>query len=151
MLLFIGTAGSGWARPHPTPTPSPSPPPADPAVTKLVRQQFVTWQAGVIDKELYSEQVLSKLTDAKIADTSHALGAMGALNEAVFLGPWIEPDFPPGASGYIYKMRCTDGDIYVLMALDAHGKIASILFKDRLDVETVTPGPSTAPIPTDRP
>jgi hypothetical protein len=39
-------------------------------------------------------------------------------------------------------MRCTSGNIYLWLALDAQGKIATILFKNRLDVETVTPAPS---------
>ncbi|MGC1381153.1 MAG: hypothetical protein WA814_09065, partial [Candidatus Baltobacteraceae bacterium] len=145
--LVAGAETVALARPHAAPTPSPSPPPADPAITKLVRQQFVTWQAGVVDKGLYADQVLAKITDEKISATSHALGELGALTDTVFLGPWIEPDFPPGARGYIYQMQCSRGDIYLLMALDAQGKIASILFKDRLDVETVTPGPSPIPTP----
>jgi hypothetical protein len=33
------------------------------------------------------------------------------------------------------------------LAFDAQGKIATILFKNRLDVETVTPSPS--PLPTE--
>ena len=88
--------------------------------------------------------MLRKLTDAKIADTSTALGQLGALTDVVYLGPWIAPDFPPGARGYVYQMRCTSGNIYLWLALDAQGKIATILFKNRLDVETVTPAPSPA-------
>ncbi len=136
----------GFARPHAAPTASPSPTPiADPAITQLVRQQFVQWQAGTINKSLYAQQVLDKLTDAKIADTSTALGQLGALIDVVFLGPWIAADFPSGARGYAYQMRCSSGNIYLWIALDAHGKIATILFKNRLDVETVTPVPSPSP------
>lgn len=144
---IVSVAAPGFARPHATPTPSPSPTPiADPVITKLARQQFVQWQAGTINKSLYAKQVLDKLTDAKIADTSTALSQLGALTDVVFLGPWIAPDFPPGARGYAYQMRCTSGNMYLWLALDAQGKIATILFKSRLDVETVTPAPSpTAP------
>ncbi len=134
------------ARPHATPTPQPTPTPvADPAITKLARQQFVQWQAGIINKSLYAQQVLDKLNDAKIANTSAALGQLGALIDVVFLGPWVAADFPPGARGYAYQMRCTSGNIYLWLALDAQGKIATILFKNRLDVETVTPAPSPTP------
>jgi hypothetical protein len=42
-------------------------------------------------------------------------------------------------------MRCVSGNIYLWLALDAEGKIATIFFKDRLDVETVTPAPSPSP------
>jgi hypothetical protein len=144
--MALASAAPGLARPHATPTPAPTPTPiADPAITKLARQQFVSWQAGTINKSLYAQQVLDKLDDAKIAQTSEALGQLGALIDVVFLGPWIAPDFPPGARGYAYQMRCTSGNIYLWLALDAKGKIATILFKNRLDVETVTPTPSPSP------
>ncbi len=131
-----------FARPHATPTPAPTPTPvADPAITKLVRAQFVQWQAGIINKNLYAQQVLDKLSDSTISQTSKSLAQLGALTEMVYLGPWIEADFPPGARGYVYQMRCTSGNIYLWLALDPQGKIATILFKNRLDVETVTPAP----------
>lgn len=146
--LLGALAAPAMARPHATPTPAPTPTPiADPAITKLATQQFVQWQAGVIDKNLYAQQVLDKLTDAKIADTSKALGQLGALTSVVYMGRWIEPDFPAGARGYIYQMRCLSGNIYLWLALDAQGKIATIYFKDRLDVETVTAPPSAPPSP----
>jgi hypothetical protein len=145
-VALVSAAAPSFARPHSTPTPAPTPTPiADAAITKLARQQFVSWQAGTINKSLYAQQVLDKLNDAKIADTSTALGQLGALIDVVFLGPWIAPDFPPGARGYAYQMRCTSGNIYLWLALDAQGKIATILFKNRLDVETVTPAPSPTP------
>jgi len=28
------------------------------------------------------------------------------------VGRWINPNFPPGARGYIYQMRCTSGNVY---------------------------------------
>jgi hypothetical protein len=144
-ILFALMAPAG-ARPHGTPTPAPTPTPvADPAITKLARQQFVEWQAGVINKSLYAQQVLDKLNDEKISNTSRALGQLGALDDVVYLGAWIAPDFPPGARGYIYQMRCASGNIYLWLALDSTGKIATIFFKDRLDVENVTPGPSPTP------
>lgn len=128
------------ARPHPTPSPSPTPV-ADPEITHLVRQQFVAWQAGDVNEHLYAQQVLDKLTDAKIADTSKALGQLGALTDTVYIGPWVDPSFPPGARGYIYQMRCVDGNVYLVLALDPQGKIATIFFKNRLDTETFTPAP----------
>ncbi|MBV9699856.1 MAG: hypothetical protein JO078_07005 [Candidatus Eremiobacteraeota bacterium] len=134
------------ARPHATPTPMPTPTPVeDPSITKLVRTQFVLWQAGSVNKDLYAQQVLDKLSDATIAQTSKGLAQLGALTEVVYLGPWIEPDFPPGARGFVYQMRCTIGNVYLFLALDPQGKIATILFKNRLDVETVTPRPSPPP------
>ncbi len=135
------------ARPHATPTPSPAPV-ADPAITRLARQQFVQWQAGVVNKSMYDQQVLDKLTDTKIADVSQALGRLGALTNMVYIGPWIEPDFPADAHGYIYQMQCVEGNVYLWLAVDSQGKIATIFFKDRLDVQTVTPSPSARPTPS---
>ena len=53
------------------------------------------------------------------------------------MGPWLSADFPPGAKGYLYHMLCSDGAIYFWIALDPQGKIATILFKNRLDIENV--------------
>jgi hypothetical protein len=142
-LVFAALTVTSLARPHVTPSPSPSPPPvADPAITQLARQQFVSWQAGIVNRHLYAVQVLDKLSDEKVADTSRALGQLGALTNAVFIGPWADPSFPAGARGYIYQMQCQSGNIYLWLALDSQGKIATIFFKNRLDTETITPAPS---------
>ncbi|HVN69921.1 MAG TPA: hypothetical protein VMU38_09785 [Candidatus Binatia bacterium] len=146
ILLAVLAPAPGSARPHATPTPSPTPAPvADPAVTKIARTQFVQWQAGTVNKSLYADKVLPQLTDQKIADTSKALGELGALTDTTYIGRWINPEFPPGATGYIYQMHCISGNIYLWLALDAEGKIATIFFKSRLDVETITPAPSATP------
>jgi hypothetical protein len=142
-LVLAAFAMPGLSRPRATPTPLPTPTPiADPAITKVARQQFVAWQAGTVNKSLYAPQVLGKLSDTKIAETSAALAQLGALIDVAYLGRWISADFPTGAHGYAYQMRCTSGNIYLWLAFDAQGKIATILFKNRLDVETVTPAPS---------
>jgi hypothetical protein len=142
-LLLAMLALPSWGRSHATPTPSPTVAPvADPAITKVARQQFVDWQAGVVKKDLYADKTAVQLTDAKIADTSSKLGQLGALTDTVYIGPWVNPDAPPTVRGYIYQMRCVSGNVYLWMAMDDQGKIASLFFKDRLDVETITPAPS---------
>jgi hypothetical protein len=147
LALLIAGPATGSARPHATPAPTPTPV-ADPVITKLARQQFVQWQAGSVNKSLYAPETVAKLTDEKIADTARALGQLGALTDMVYIGRWINPEMPM-MSGYIYQMRCTDGNVYLWLALQPDGKIASIIFKNRLDVENVTPGPSPAPTPTE--
>ncbi len=142
--LVLAASPTTSARPHSSPTPSPTPPPADPAITALARQQFVQWQAGVVNRKLYDAEVLPQLTDTKIAQTSQLLGQLGALDGTVYVGPWFNPDHPQ-LHGYIYQMRCTQGNVYLWLALDPAGKIANIFFKNRLDVETVTPTPSETP------
>jgi hypothetical protein len=146
-LLIVGLlAAPSWARPHSTPTPAPTPTPvADPAITKIARQQFVQWQAGTINKSLYAPQVTTQLTDARVSTTSQQLGELGALTDTVYVGRWINPQFPADMQGYIYQMRCTQGNVYLWMAIDSQGKIASFIFKNRFDVETVTPTPSATP------
>lgn len=142
MLAMLTTVAA--AKPKATPSPEPTPAPvSDPAVDRLVRQQFVQWQAGTINKSLYDGQVLAKLTDDKVSATSQALAALGPLTDAVYLGPWLSADFPAGARGYLYHMICSDGAIYFWIALDPQGKIATVLFKNRLDVENVKPSPAT--------
>jgi hypothetical protein len=142
--LVLAATASLSARTHATPTPSPTPV-ADPSITKIARQQFVQWQAGIVNKSLYAPKVLPQLTDAKISDTSTKLAELGALTDTVYIGRWLNPDFPAGASGYIYQMRCVLGNVYLWLALQGDGKIATIFFKNRLDVENVTPSPSATP------
>jgi hypothetical protein len=150
-LLWLNAAPV-WARSRPSPTPSPSPTPvADPAITTLVRQQFVAWQAGSVNKSLYVPAVQAKLTDAKINDVSHALGRLGPLLHTVFIGPFVAPDLPPGARGYIYQMRCREGNVYLWLIRDAQGKIGTIFFKDKLTTETVEVPASAAPSPPPSP
>jgi hypothetical protein len=144
VAAMLAVPAASWGRSHATPSPSPTPV-ADPAITKIARAQFVQWQAGVVNKSLYSGALVPQLTDQKIADTSRALGQLGALSDAVFIGNWIDPNFPAGTRGYIYQMRCVVGSVYLWMALDANGKIARFFMRNRLEAVTVTPSPSAPP------
>jgi len=150
LALSFACAGSAGARTKATPTPEPTPTPvADPAVTKLIMQQFVAWQAGNINKSLYAPAVVSKLTDDKINQVSHALGMLGPLTGEVFIGPFTAQDVPPDAHGYIYQMQCREGNVYMWMIVDNTGKIATVFFKDRITTEDVevpgTGAPSSPP------
>lgn len=144
VIALVAAPATSSARPR-TPTPSPSPTPvADPAITKIARQQFVAWQAGIVNKSLYAVPAAARLTDATIADTARALGQLGPLTDLVYVGRWLNPDMPQ-LNGYIYQMRCSSGNVYLWLALEPDGKIASIVFRNRLDVENVTPSPSATP------
>lgn len=152
VLLAFVVFGVAHARPHPTPSPSPSPTPvADPSVSKLVRQQFVAFQAGNINKDVYAPQLRPKLTDAMVADLSRKLAVLGPLVNMVYLGRFYTSDIPSDAHGYIYQMLCNEGNVYLLTILDAQGKIATIYFKDKLTTEDVevpagsTPSPEASP------
>lgn len=145
-LLFAVPAG---ARSKPTPSPAPTvAPSADPAVTKLIRQQFLAWQVGSIDKTLYDPQLVAQMTDAKIADTSKHIAPLGALTATDYVGPFSGEDFPEGAHGYIYQMTCSNAKIYVWMVVTAAGKIATMKFTDTLTTEDVSAPPdANAPTP----
>jgi hypothetical protein len=137
------------ARPKPAPTPSPTPTPvADPAITKIARQQFVAWQAGTVNRSAYDPGVQAKLSQDKIDDVSRRLGTLGPLTDTVYIGPLITSDLPPNAHGYIYQMVCREGAVYLWMILDGQGKIATIFFKDKLTTETVEVPATAAPSPT---
>mgnify|MGYP001420755028 CR=1 FL=1 len=148
MVAAIALSAPVAARPSATPTPAPTPAPvADPAVTKVARQQFVAWQAANINKALYAPQVIPKLTDAKVNDVAHVLAALGPLDDTAFVAPFSAEDIPPDAHGYIYQMRCANGNIYMWMILDGDGKIATVFFKDKLDVETIERPAAPSPRP----
>lgn len=152
LLFCLICAAVAHARPSPTPTPSPSPTPvADPAITKIVRQQFVAWQSGSLNKSLYSAGVQGKLTDAMVDDVSKKLAALGPLVDTVYIGPFFTNDLPADARGYIYQMECQNGKVFLLTILDAKGKIATIFFKDKLTTETVEVPASSAPAPEPSP
>ena len=139
----VSPAGAkGKATPSPSPTVAPS---ADPAITKLARQQFVAWQAGTINKNLYVPEVAEKMTDAKVADVSRHIAPLGALLDLSYVGPFVGQDFPDGAKGHIYQMTCSNGKVYEWLVIDADGKIATIYFRDTLtteDIEAPAPSPT---------
>ncbi len=141
----VGAAPAG-AKAKPTPSPVPTAAPvADPAVTKLARQQFVAWQAGTIDKKLYVPEVAVKMTDDKVQDVSRHIGPLGALLDLTYVGPFVGADFPDGAHGHIYQMTCSNGKVYEWLVIDADGKIATIYFRDTLtteDIEAPAPSPT---------
>ena len=99
------------------------------AITKLARQQFVSWQAGNVNQHLYAVQVHGKLTDEKVAETSRALGQLGALNDAVYIGPWADSSARRARTVTSTKWAANRGNIYLWLALDAQGRIATIFLR----------------------
>jgi hypothetical protein len=135
VLVAFAPAGPALARPHPTPTPTatPAPGPEDPAITQIARREFVAWQAGVIDKSRYADVTSTKMLPDKVADTSRALSALGALQHTEWLGPLALPaDSPPGVKGYLYRMTCSNAAVYEQLTMAPDGKIDGIFFGDKL-------------------
>jgi hypothetical protein len=134
VAVALAPLGAG-ARGHATPTPTASPtlPPEDPAITLIVRREFVSWQAGTINLDRYAESSRPSLTPDKIAETSKNLGGLGTLESTEWLGPIQIIDAPPGVKGsYLYKMHCELADVYAELTMMADGKIAGLLFRDKL-------------------
>ena len=126
LVLTLGAA-------KPTPSPSPTPlPPEDPAITALARHEFVSWQAGVIDKDHYVPAASDTLTDAAIQNMSSALSGLGALVRVEWFGHFNIIGGPPGTVGYTYRMDCTNDAIYEQLMIGPDGKIDSINFLKKL-------------------
>lgn len=141
-LLVALCAAPALARRHTaTPTPAPTPiPPADPAVTAIARREFVTRQAGVVDRGRLTTEYNTRLTAAELEHESELLGPFGALVGITYLGPIDVPSgTPPTYHAYLYKMICTNGVIYERLLLDPGGKVADEVYSDTEAIPTPTP------------
>ena len=105
--------------------PSPKPTAEDPKVHKLAVQQFLAWQSGTINRDLYSDQVNSDLTDDVLDRGTKTLANLGGLQQALFQGVSVSK----GLSFYVYRMVCQRGTIQMDFSLQADGKIALIFFE----------------------
>jgi hypothetical protein len=135
IALALLVAAPAMARPSPTSSPSPFPtatPVEDPAVTAVAKREFVAWQAGVVKRTSYTPAMQLKLTDDLIGQTARALGTLGALQSMQFLGPVDVDDAPPNSQSYMYKVNCANGSVYMQFALTPEGKVAGMLFQDKL-------------------
>ncbi len=139
VVALLGTIAfvplGAFARGHATPTPTatPSIPPEDPAITLIARREFVAWQAGTVNLAHYEKESQVNLTPDKITETSKNLGALGTLESTQWLGPIPIIDAPASVKGaYLYKMHCDGADVYEELTLGVDGKVAGIIFRDKL-------------------
>lgn len=134
LALFLNPAAAAIARPHATPTPvaTPTPPPEDPLVTKIARREFVAWQSGNVDLTRYAGPAKAEITADKLALTSKGLAALGALESIDYIEPVLFDNEPAGARAFMYKVTCSEGVVYEQLVLDAQGKVAGIVFRDRM-------------------
>jgi hypothetical protein len=132
LMIAAPTLHADAAR-KPTPAPIATPlPPEDPAITAIARKQFVLWQAGVISRDGYTDEMNQLVTPDKLAETSKELGHLGGLLHAVWAGPASADDVPQGSKTYVYHMVCSDGAVYMEFSIEPTGKIAGMLFRDDL-------------------
>jgi hypothetical protein len=122
------------AKPHPTPTPTatPTPGPEDPAITAIVRREFLSWQTGTVDKSHYSADAGSKLNPDDVEKMSKALGTYGALQGTTWLGKFQVVDGPAGVQGYTYRMDCSIAPVFVQLMIEPNGLVDSINFLKQL-------------------
>lgn len=103
------------------------------AITAMVRREFVAWQNDLVDKSRYAAETQAMLTDDKIAQTSKALSALGALQQIQWVGPAaFEDPPPPGTRGYMYRMICSRASVFMRFVLNPDGKIDGIFFFDKM-------------------
>lgn len=107
------------------PLPSPKPTAEDPKIHKLAVQQFLAWQSGTVNRDLYSDRVNADMTDEVMDKGTKTLANLGGLQQVQFRGI----SAAKGASFYVYKMVCENGAIQMDFAMDPDGKIALIFFE----------------------
>ncbi len=129
--LFAGGARAQEAGSSPTPAvtnppiPSPKPTAESPKVHKLAVQQFLSWQTGTINRDLYSDRVNGELTEELMDKGTKTLANLGPLQSVQFRGISVAR----GASLYVYQMVCSKGTIQMDFSIDPDGKIGLIFFE----------------------
>ena len=138
-LLFIATLALtapaiASATPPPAPSPSPQatmppipppkPAPEDPKIHKLAVQQFLAWQSGDVNRDLYADSVNAQLDDQTLDVGTKTLANLGGLQDASFQGI----SETRGVKLFVYTMKCQNGTVNMDFAVDPAGKISIILF-----------------------
>ena len=131
--LILAMPGLHADARKPTPAPSATPlPPEDPSVTAVARKQFVAWQAGIVNRQLYTDDMNGLMTPDKVAETSKELAHLGGLLQAVWAGPAHSDSVPPGSKTYIYHMICSDGHAYMEFSIEPTGLLAGMIFSEKM-------------------
>lgn len=99
-------------------------------MTAAARHEFVTWQAGIVDKDRYTPAMQAQITSDEVAQTSKSLSAAGALQRSEWVGLYAAPPDVPGGKAYVYRMICANRTIYEIMTVAPGGKIGGIQFSD---------------------
>ena len=134
-VLVVTGGGIAAARPHATPTPAatPTPPAEDAAVTLIARKQFLSWQAGIIDRSKYAPELLANISDDKLKTVSTNLGRLGPPVKVEYVGLMSVDNAPAaGYKGYVYHFVTQNGAVYEQLVLDPKGQVAGIVFLDKL-------------------
>lgn len=135
LALTLVMPVASFARVHATPVPSATPTagPENPVVTAIARKQFLSWQAGIIDRSKYAPSLLVQIDDAKLKEVSTNLGRLGPPVQVTYLGRMVVDHAPsPGYTGYLYHFTTQNGAVYEQLVLDPKNAVAGIIFLDKL-------------------
>ncbi len=107
------------------PIPPPKPAPDDPKIHKFAVQQFLAWQNGTVNRDLYSDRVNSELSDDLMDKGTKTLANLGGLQRADFQGI----SAAKGVNLFVYRMICANGSIQMVFSMDPDGKVGLIFFE----------------------
>jgi hypothetical protein len=98
----------------------------DPAITARVREEYLAWRNGSIDRSRYSANALALKSDAEVAQLAAQLRQLGAICTMQFNG---KGQSNRGEMVHLYLLACEHGSAHVIFGLDAAGKISMVLIK----------------------
>jgi hypothetical protein len=127
---------------NPSPAPTPPNPAENPLVTARVRQEFLAWQQGHIDRKTYSPEAGGTYMNAVVAQVQPDLVAIGTPQAVTYeTTSLLFGDFV-----YRYDVTGTSGVVSVLYTLSDRGKTDGIVFTPKIFAAS-TPTPTPMPTP----
>jgi hypothetical protein len=112
-----------YFRPAPDPAQT-ALPGEDPAITAVVRTEYLAWQQGTIERSHYTPAASAEFKDALVAQVATELTAFGTPSAFIFRGKTQ----PSGGTIYAYLITCPNSDVWMTIGIDAAGKIEGIAF-----------------------
>jgi hypothetical protein len=97
----------------------------DPAITAAVKREFLAWQAGKIDRSVYSAEMNKALPDSAVAQVSGQLRSLGAPTKFVYIDRSIVSE----NRAYTYGAETPKAKLRILYVLDTAGKISGLWFR----------------------
>jgi hypothetical protein len=97
----------------------------DKAMTSRLKDEFLAWQHGKIDRTHYTSQVNAALTDSAVAQLGTQLASLGDVKSTTF----VSKTQVSGYDVYVYDVECAKGTIRMTVSIDANDLIGGIFFK----------------------
>jgi hypothetical protein len=118
----------------PAPTADAANPPENPLITARVRQEFLAWQGGRINRSTYSPDAGGTYIDAYVSIVSPSLAIGGVQTVRYQTASLLLGDIV-----YRYEITGPSGAVSVLYSLDSRGKTDGIVFTPEIFREPATP------------